>query len=57
VFAITRSLADYISHLTELHQQFKWSAVVIYHVEFHATRLWDMKSGDYSGWARPDHNL
>jgi hypothetical protein len=57
VFAITRSLADYVSHLTELHQQFKWSAVVIYHVEFHTTRLWDMKSGVYSGWARPDHNL
>ncbi|KAJ7038625.1 hypothetical protein C8F04DRAFT_1255910 [Mycena alexandri] len=44
VFAITRSLSDYVSHLTELHKQYKWSAV-------------DMKSGDYSGWARPDHNL
>ncbi|KAJ7138504.1 hypothetical protein C8R43DRAFT_864344, partial [Mycena crocata] len=57
VFAITRSLSDYVSHLTELHQQYKWSAVVIYHVEFHTIRLWDMKSGDYSGWARPDHHL
>lgn len=57
VFAITRSLSDYVSHLTELHQQYKWSAVVIYHVEFHRIRLWDMKSGDYSGWARPDHHL
>ncbi|KAJ7079304.1 hypothetical protein B0H15DRAFT_999705, partial [Mycena belliarum] len=57
VFAIVRSLSDYISHLTELHQQYKWSAVVIYHVEFHTIRLWDMKSGDYSGWARPDLNL
>lgn len=57
VFAITRSLSDYVSHLIELHQQYKWSAVVIYHVEFHTHRLWDMKSGDYSAWARPDHNL
>ncbi|KAJ7194647.1 hypothetical protein B0H12DRAFT_998182, partial [Mycena haematopus] len=57
VFAITRSLSDYVSHLTELHQQYKWSAVVIYHVEFHNARLWDMKAGDYSGWARPDHGL
>ena len=57
VFAITRALSDYVSHLTELHQQYKWSAVVIYHVEFHNTRLWDMKAGDYSGWARPDHSL
>ncbi|KAJ7849927.1 hypothetical protein B0H13DRAFT_2360945 [Mycena leptocephala] len=55
VFAITRSLSDYVSHLTELHQQYKWSAVVIYHVEFHNTRLWDMKAGDYSGWALPDY--
>ncbi|KAJ7358259.1 hypothetical protein DFH08DRAFT_953441 [Mycena albidolilacea] len=46
-----------ISHLTELHQQYKWSAVVIYHVEFHSARLWDMKAGNYSGWARPDHGL
>jgi hypothetical protein len=44
-------------HLTELHQQYKWSAVVIYHVEFYTIRLWDMKTGDYSGWARPDHSL
>ncbi|KAJ7198083.1 hypothetical protein GGX14DRAFT_342563, partial [Mycena pura] len=57
VFTITRSLSEYISHLTELHQQYKWSAVVIYHVEFHAVRMWDMKAGDYSGWARPDHGL
>jgi hypothetical protein len=57
VFAITRSLSDYVSHLTELHQQYKWSAVVIYHVEFHSVRMWDMKAGDYSGWARPDHGL
>ncbi|KAJ7055457.1 hypothetical protein C8F01DRAFT_994386 [Mycena amicta] len=57
VFAITRASSDYISHLTELHQQFKWSAVVIYHVEFHNLRIWDMKTGDYSGWGRPDHNL
>ncbi|KAJ7173151.1 hypothetical protein C8R46DRAFT_892720, partial [Mycena filopes] len=57
VFAITRSLSDYVSYLTELHQQFKWSAVVIYHVEFHTIRLWDMKAGDYSGWARPDQSL
>jgi hypothetical protein len=32
------------------------SSSVIYHVEFHTIRLWDMKSGDYSGWAHPDHN-
>jgi hypothetical protein len=57
VFAITLSLSDYVLHLTELHQQYKWAAVVIYHVEFHTIRLWDMKSGDYSGWAHPDHNL
>lgn len=57
VFAITRSLSDYVSHLTELHQQYKWSAVVIYHVEFHSARLWDMKAGNYLGWARPDHGL
>lgn len=57
VFAITRSLSDYISHLTELHQQYKWSAVVIYHIEFHTIRLWDMKAGDYSAWGRPDLNL
>jgi hypothetical protein len=57
VFAITRSLSDYVSHLTELHQQYKWSAVVIYHIEFHTIRLWDMKAGDYLGWARPDHGL
>ncbi|KAJ6558922.1 hypothetical protein B0H10DRAFT_2201311 [Mycena sp. CBHHK59/15] len=57
VFVIMRSLSDYISHLTELHQQYKWSAVVIYHVEFHTIRLWDMKAGDYSAWGRPDLNL
>ncbi|KAF7378391.1 Integrase/recombinase xerD-like protein [Mycena sanguinolenta] len=54
VFAITRSLSDYISHLAELHQQYKWSAVIIYHVEFHTARLWEMKDGNYSGWSRPD---
>ncbi|KAJ7362899.1 hypothetical protein DFH08DRAFT_643033, partial [Mycena albidolilacea] len=57
VFAITCSLSDCVSHLTELHQQYKWSAMVIYHVEFHTRHLWDMKSSNYLGWARPDHNL
>ncbi|KAK7046857.1 Integrase/recombinase xerD-like protein, partial [Favolaschia claudopus] len=57
VFSITRSLSEYISHLTELHQQYKWSAVVIYHIEFHTARIWDMKAGNYSSWAQPDHNL
>ncbi|KAJ7208300.1 hypothetical protein GGX14DRAFT_309232, partial [Mycena pura] len=57
VFAITRSLSAYVSHLSELHQQYKWSAVVIYHVEFHALRLWEMKNGNYSGWGRPDIDL
>ncbi|KAJ7200609.1 hypothetical protein GGX14DRAFT_372039 [Mycena pura] len=57
VFAITRSLSDYISHLTELHQRYKWSAVIIYHVEFHTVRLWEMKAGTYSGWAHADLDL
>ncbi|KAK7045232.1 hypothetical protein R3P38DRAFT_190486 [Favolaschia claudopus] len=57
VFSITRSLSDHISHLTELHQRYKWAAVVIYHIEFHTARLWEMKSGVYSGWAHPDLDL
>ncbi|KAJ7620371.1 hypothetical protein FB45DRAFT_1006917 [Roridomyces roridus] len=57
VFAITHSASAYMSHLAELHQRYKWGAVIAYHVEFHRMRLWQMKDGDYSGWAQPDLDL
>ncbi|KAF8229660.1 hypothetical protein L208DRAFT_1479816 [Tricholoma matsutake] len=56
-FLIGHSAACYMAHLLDLHQNYKWMAVVQYHMQFHLHCCQEMLNGSYSGWAQPDQLL
>jgi hypothetical protein len=56
-FLIGHSAACYTAHLLELHQNFEWTAVVQYHMQFHLYCHQEMIDGTYSGWSQPDQLL
>ncbi|KAJ7585843.1 hypothetical protein C8J56DRAFT_725049, partial [Mycena floridula] len=47
----------YISQLTELHQEYEWSAVLQYHMDYHQLCRREMIQGDYSHWGSRDLDL
>ncbi|EMD40714.1 hypothetical protein CERSUDRAFT_121394 [Gelatoporia subvermispora B] len=47
----------YNSHLVKLANQYKWHAVLAYHLAFFARRCGEMRSGDYTGWAGTEGDL
>jgi hypothetical protein len=53
---IADSSARYYGHLHELHQRYKWSAIVEYHLQY-LIHWHEMANGDYSGWGCLDGNL
>ncbi|EIW65198.1 uncharacterized protein TRAVEDRAFT_77751, partial [Trametes versicolor FP-101664 SS1] len=57
VLQVSRGGLRYLSQLEAFHDEFQWSAVLSYHMEFHHERLREMARGDYSGWARIDASL
>ncbi|KAF8224100.1 hypothetical protein L208DRAFT_1313360 [Tricholoma matsutake] len=56
-FLIGHSVARYMAHLLDLHQNYEWMAVVQYHMQFHLHHRKEMLNGSYSGWAQPDQLL
>ncbi|KAF8237877.1 hypothetical protein L208DRAFT_1245138 [Tricholoma matsutake] len=56
-FLIGHSAACYMAHLLDLHQNYKWTAVVQYHMQFHLHCHQEMLNGSYSGWAQPNQLL
>lgn len=56
-FLIGLSAARYTAHLLDLHQNYEWTAVVQYHMQFHLHCRQEMLNGSYSGWAQPDQLL
>ncbi|KAF9258555.1 hypothetical protein L218DRAFT_799353, partial [Marasmius fiardii PR-910] len=57
VAVLSMGLMEYIGHLHALNQRYEWSAVLRYHMDYHALRRREMMNGDYSGWGRPDSLL
>jgi len=47
----------YSSHLVKIAAQYEWFAVLAYHIAFFTRRCREMRSGDYSGWAKTDGDL
>jgi len=50
---LASGFANYTSALLEFSQQYGWSAVLRYHVNFHLQRLSEMRRGVYDGWMLP----
>ncbi len=47
----------YMTQLEQFNEEYQWSAVLLYHMQFHHKRRRDMARGDYSGWAQVDSAL
>ncbi|TFK78411.1 hypothetical protein K466DRAFT_471136, partial [Polyporus arcularius HHB13444] len=47
----------YMTQLEQFNEEYQWSAVLLYHMQFHHKRRRDMVRGDYSGWAQVDSAL
>ncbi|KAI0666799.1 hypothetical protein C8Q78DRAFT_948421, partial [Trametes maxima] len=47
----------YMSQLEQFHEDYQWSAVLAYHMDFHYKRRSCMTDGDYSGWDSIDSGL
>ncbi len=47
----------YMSQLEQFNDEYQWSAVLLYHINFHHKRRREMTRGDYSGWAQVDSAL
>ncbi|EPT05788.1 hypothetical protein FOMPIDRAFT_1092138, partial [Fomitopsis schrenkii] len=56
-FQVGRASMAYLRQLEIFHEEYQWSAVLAYHMEFHHLRLREMANGDYGGWARIDTEL
>ncbi|KAI0829775.1 hypothetical protein BC628DRAFT_1307028, partial [Trametes gibbosa] len=54
---VSRGALRYLSQLEVFQDEFQWSAVLSYHMEFHHARLREMSRGDYSGWSEIDPSL
>ncbi|KAF9254392.1 hypothetical protein L218DRAFT_811052, partial [Marasmius fiardii PR-910] len=57
VAALTDSLFKYMDHLFDLNGQYEWSAVLQYHMDYHALRCWEMVASNYEGWGDLDIKL
>ena len=51
---IAKGCSVYTGHLSALHRQFQWNAVLQYHKSYFLARRREMTRGDYSGWLRSD---
>ncbi|KAI9001308.1 hypothetical protein BD414DRAFT_405376, partial [Trametes punicea] len=47
----------YLSQLEQFNEDYQWSAVLAYHMDFHYKRRSFMADGDYSGWDTIDAGL
>ncbi|KAJ3734085.1 hypothetical protein DFJ43DRAFT_963760, partial [Lentinula guzmanii] len=57
VTALSTNLLLYIDHLNDLNNHYEWSAVLQYHMDFHAIRRREMIKGNYEGWGAQDYDL
>ncbi|THU77297.1 hypothetical protein K435DRAFT_624417, partial [Dendrothele bispora CBS 962.96] len=51
---LARGSLAYLAHITELACKYKWSAVLSYHMSYHAKRRQEMKKGRYNCWGATD---
>ncbi|EPT02899.1 hypothetical protein FOMPIDRAFT_1029190 [Fomitopsis schrenkii] len=54
---VATSTMEYLCQLQKFHEEYQWSAVLSYHMEFHHRRLREMTRGDYSKWGMIDASL
>ncbi|KAJ3791941.1 hypothetical protein GGU11DRAFT_694085, partial [Lentinula aff. detonsa] len=57
VSLIASDFFKYNAHLIKITSEYKWSAVVGYHMAFFNKRRREMQNGDYSGWGKVDMEL
>ncbi|KAI0772321.1 hypothetical protein BD413DRAFT_437754, partial [Trametes elegans] len=57
VCQVTSGAFAYISQLEQFNEDYQWSAVLAYHMDFHYKRRSFMADGDYSGWDLIDPGL
>ncbi|KAI0355034.1 hypothetical protein OH77DRAFT_1377335, partial [Trametes cingulata] len=57
VCLVARGAFAYLSQLAQFNEDYQWSAVLAYHLEFHYKRRSCMADGDYSGWDTIDSGL
>ncbi|EPS92742.1 hypothetical protein FOMPIDRAFT_1106331, partial [Fomitopsis schrenkii] len=57
LFEVTRATMMYLHRLELFREEYQWSAVLAYHMDFHHLRLREMAHGDFTGWGRIDSEL
>lgn len=56
-YQVSTGAMEYLSQLEVFHEDYQWSAVLSYHMEFHHHRLREMARGEYAGWSTIDATL
>ncbi|KAH9846469.1 hypothetical protein C2E23DRAFT_949406 [Lenzites betulinus] len=57
VYQVSSGGSLYMTQLEQFTEDYQWSAVLAYHMEFHHKRRRDMIRGDYSAWGLIDSAL
>ncbi|KAI0364731.1 hypothetical protein BV20DRAFT_955666 [Pilatotrama ljubarskyi] len=57
VYQVASGSYAYLSQLVQFDEEYQWSAVLAYHMDFHHKRRKFMTNGDYSGWNTIDRDL